>query len=310
MHNLRAFYTKALLSWGFIVRYRGVSAAQPALPIPPPTTVVGAFAYPLIRALEMSSHIAIGSIDWGEGKLISEIMKPLLKATVSAAAGMASPQYERAHRGPRVGYFKVGLAVYQELGRIIGAPYKGDTEIGRIKKAKLMSSEFFTEAITRAMPVQAVGATYAPGLKVELLWIVDAEKVSRELNVSLEKLDTVAKKAVYGVVRLGSKEGLVAIEDARYIESVRVHKPGEKISTRLYVPKSCAELVSGNAGELVLPNLEYKLTTYYVPAEVVSHNILIPLYEGGLAPTFRLPEPCLAFSINSGVVSVSVRYEF
>lgn len=44
-------YARLRLHWGFIVRQPGASAAQTAYPLPPPTTVAGAFANPLARLL-------------------------------------------------------------------------------------------------------------------------------------------------------------------------------------------------------------------------------------------------------------------
>jgi CRISPR-associated protein Cas5a/b/c len=307
MSQLRAFYAKVFTTWGFVVRHRGVSAAQPAYPVPLPTTVVGAFGYPLIKALGLPMGES-GKIEWGDGNIVTEVMKPLLEATITASAGLTSPHYE-APSGGRANILRFGLAVHQEPGRIVAVPYKGGGDLERIRRAKFASTEFFVEAIPRALPVQAVGAAYAPYLKLELLWVVDVEKLSRELGVSVEKLDSTAHRAVYGVVRVGSKEGLVVLEDAKYTREVKVYKPGEKVHTRLYVPKTCAELHAGSAGELMMLDLKYRLSYFYLPAQVASNNLVIPLPEGYTAPVFKVLSPCVAYSIDTEIASMGAPYE-
>ncbi|MGC8987945.1 CRISPR-associated protein Cas5 [Infirmifilum sp.] len=272
---VRVFYTEALLSWGFVVRHRGASAAQPAYVLPPPTTVVGAFAYPLARILGLNPN-AESEVKWGDGRLISSTMKVFLEATIAAAAGV------RAHP------HRTGLATAQEPGRIIASPYKGDTERGRIK------TEPFESAIPRAMPVQGVGATYAPGVTVGLAWAIDGYKLAKELGIQLEKLDAVAEKAPFGVVRLGSKEGFLAVDYSRsmYVKNVKLLGPGDKFRTWLYVDSTCVDpLDQAYVHQLPMPDLSYRLKRYYVPSQLASHNVVVPLPEHVL-PLFKLVEPC------------------
>jgi len=298
LSNLRVFYAKALLSWGFMVRYRGTTAAQPAFPIPPPTTVVGAFAYPLAKMLKLSPRtITSTGIEWGKGKLISEAMKPFLEATITASAGFLS------HKS-----IQTGLAVYQEPSRLIASPYKGGGEIERIKKAKFMESSFFEEALPRALPVQAIGAAYAPALIVELLWVIDVVKLSKQIGVSVDRIDNSAKKAVYGIVRIGSKESIVALENALYVENPKVIGPGEKMNSRLYMERACVEALDPTlTAEIIFPDLKFRLTPYYLPARISSNTIIIPLSEDSPLPLFRILDPCKAITIPSleGVVGVA-----
>jgi CRISPR-associated protein Cas5a/b/c len=307
MPQLRAFYAKVLTTWGFVVRHRGVSAAQPAYPVPLPTTIVGAFGYPLIRMLKLPLGRA-GGIEWGEGNLVTEVMKPLLEATITASGGLTSPRYEASSR-THTSILWFGLAVHQEPGRINAVPFKGGGDLERIRRAKFASTDFFIEAVPRALPVQAVGAAYAPRLKLELLWVVDVERLSKELGISVERLDSAAQKAIYGVVRVGSKEGLVALEDAKYTTEVKIHRPGENVHSRLYVSKACAELQAGSAGELVMPDLRYRLSYFYLPAQVASNNLVIPLPEEYPAPVFKVLSPCVAYSIDTGIASMGAQHE-
>jgi CRISPR-associated protein Cas5a/b/c len=304
MLEIRAFYAKVLTTWGFVVRHKGTSAAQPSYPVPTPTTVVGAFGYPLLRLLEIP--VSTGrKTKWGDGVLITEPMKALLESTLAASAGFTSSLNKKETSGRLV---KTGLATYQEPNRIIAAPYRTGGQMENIRKARPFSPEF-VNAMQLILPVQAVGATYAPYIALELLWVVDAKKLVKELGISLEKLDNIAQKAVYGVVRVGSKESLVALEDARYAKDVKVHRAGERIKTKLYVLSSCTERIVGTAEELIIPDLEYRPSNFYIPAEIASSNLIIPLHEDAPPPEFKVLHPCVAYSIDRGIAGVGVTYE-
>ncbi len=289
MSSLRVFYARVTLSWGFIVRFFGVSAAQPSYPVPPPTTVVGAFAYSLSRVLGLNP--AGAGIRWGDGRLVSDTMKPFLEATVLASAGLLSSGAS------------AGVAVHQEINRIIASPYKSGGDVSNIREPKHIE-----DAIQRALPVQAVGGAYSPGLKLELLWAVDMNRLSKEFDISVERLDDAAKKAVHGVVRVGSKEGIVAIEKSIYIEKPDVAGTGGRIRTRLYVDHECVEEVLDPAYviKLLIPDLRYRLKRYYVPARGGSNNIILALREDMPSPRFRITNECKAVGIPGleGVIGV------
>lgn len=280
MTSLRVFYARVTFSWGFIVRFFGVSAAQPSYPIPPPTTVVGAFAYSLSRILDINP-VGVG-ITWGNGRLISDSMKPFLEATILASAGLLSSEVS------------AGVAVHQEIGRIIASPYKGGGEIDRIRKAK-----YIEEVIQRALPVQAIGGAYGPGTKLELLWAVDIDNLSKEIGISVERLNDAARKAIYGITRIGSKEGIVAVERAIYIEKPEVAGTRGRIRTRLYVDHECVEDVIDPAYviELLIPDLKYRLKRYYIPAQGGSNNVILALREDVPPPRFRISDRCKAIEI-------------
>lgn len=327
MNNIRVFYAKVSLSWGFIIRHKGTTASQPAYPLPTPTTIVGAFVYPLAKLLKLPLIIQIEKsskrrkmkstslVEWGEGKLISDTMKPFLEATVTASAGLISSKITSNNSTQtRSRMVQVGLATYSEVSRIISSPYKsGGSYDEAVKRIELMQSEFFTKSIPTVLPVQALGATYAPALKVELMWAIDIAKLSEKLkdelgiDIDIEKLDDLASKAVYGVVRIGSKEGIVALEEAQYIKNPIIEKPGEIVASRLYIEEACAKALDpSRVSKTTLPNLKYALTTYYVPCHIGSNNVIIPLDEETPHPQFEILEPCRAIVLPGfkGVVGV------
>jgi len=297
MPSLRAFYAQITLSWGFVVRHRDVSAAQPAFTLPPPTTIVGAFTYPLLRLLNIDPYRGEGKVH-GEHRLISPVMKPLLQSTKAASAAIVGRGQLNVH---------TGIIVHQELGKLVAAPYRGGGGWEKAKRTRAFTSDFFTEALPQALAVQAVGTAYGPGANLELLWIFDAEELCKSLDIKLDQLDKAGEKAVHGVVRIGSKEGIVAVnhDNAVYEKKVEVVKAGEKLRTRFYVEKGCVEPMDVHlVYEISLPGLLGKPETFYIPSLSGSNVLIVPLPEHQEPPRFTLLEPCRGYRLSTGVVGV------
>lgn len=91
--------SRVRLAWGYSIRYAGASAAQPALPLPPPTSIVGFYAEPLARLASLPEK--------GPRSVIS-----LLAGAVYAAAAGLDP-------GGRV-----GVAVYADATRILSLVFQ------------------------------------------------------------------------------------------------------------------------------------------------------------------------------------------
>jgi len=165
-------YTILDLHWGYTVRQPGATAAQSAYVLPPPTTVVGAFANPLARIL--------GVPDYVERRLLvrlpvqNRFMKCLLGATLAAGAGLLPA------RSPAI-----GAATYEEPSRIMGTPYKGGGDYREaVRKPAYLSA-------TTLLPVQAVGAASAPGALLALAWLVNVDVLSDCVSerVDIDMLD-------------------------------------------------------------------------------------------------------------------------
>lgn len=294
MSPLRAFHTRVKLSWGFTVRHREVSAAQPAFVLPPPTTVVGAFAYPLLRILGINPY-SDRDERYEDHRLISPIMKHLLESTKVASAAISG-------RGHGV----IGLVVHQELGRLATAPYRGGGSWEKAKKAPLFSDVFYSNTIPQAFAVQALGASYGPGALLELLWVVDAGRLAKALGISLEQFDEAGRKAVHGVVRLGSKEGLVSVEHEHSIYEVKVEevRAGERIRSWMYAEKTCVDPIDHHlVHEITLMDISGKLSQYYVPAFTGSNILVVPSTEVE-PPRFVILQPCRGYKLTNGVVGV------
>lgn len=283
MPELRIFYSKVNLSWGFIVRYLGTSASQPSYLLPPPTTVVGAFGYPLLRLLGGKDYAELETHE--RGRVLTKNMKALLGSTLAASCGIP-PMNEG---------LLVGVSTYQEISRIVGLPYKGESE------AKRFVTDQPPKDIARAMPVQAIGASYGPKAVLDLFWVIDAEKLAKELGVKIGDIDSIGPLAVRGVSRIGSKEGIVSVlpDKANYTSQVEILKPGDRFRSYMYVPATCVELLDESyAHQVILPDIKYVHTTFHVPALAVSGSFLLPLSK--FLPMFKLIEPCKAYTFVKG----------
>jgi CRISPR-associated protein Cas5a/b/c len=219
------------------------------------------------------------------GYLVSKTMKAFLDSTLAASAGVAG---------------EGGLVMHQELSRIHASIYKGKTEAGKMR-AEPFTGKFYGESLTRIFPVQAVGATYAPGVKLYMTWVLDADKLLKNLResgvpVDEEDLDSAARQAVHGVTRVGSKEGIVAVDPelTGYERNPEIVSPGGKIRTIQYVPSECVdpeEIIP----QITLPDLDYSPRLFYIPSLSASNTFLKP-YSLPNGKWLRVKHPCKAYA--------------
>ncbi|MDW8082664.1 MAG: hypothetical protein RMI56_02580 [Sulfolobales archaeon] len=289
--RIRAIFSRVVLHWGFIVRILEASASQLALPIPPPTTVVGALSYSLFKALGLGDLTKPSTERKSSGMTFSTHFDCALEATITAAAGI-TPSEE-----------PTGICVHQEPSRLSAAPYKTGGSWEDALKSSFGSREFYAKFLAEASPVQAVGAAYGPGTPVDLLWVFDVEqlvkclKSSMRLDLEVSVVDNVGKIAAYGAVRLGSKEGIQSVETAIYAreDAIRVLHPGEIAITHLYTPTDCVEPIEG-VSRISMWDLSYKSREYYLP-EPASNSLVISISPERV-PAYRVTSPCSAFSIQ------------
>ncbi len=241
-------YSKALLHWGFITRVPGASAAQPAYPLPPPTTVVGAYANPLARLVEEPDSLYTGLASHPpRGRraptLMPRILKCSLEATLGAGAGLSGV---------------IGVASIEEPSRILAGPYKGGSSYDKaVKSPPYIGAQ-------EVMPVQAMGHTMAPGAVVEMAWLLDLDKLTRCLGMDGDRLVESLELAAWSVYRVGSREGLASIIDAKVYDKPEV---GEGLfESILYQRADCAVPEVGDTGEVTLNEIHYVEALYYIPA--------------------------------------------
>ncbi|MEB3862035.1 MAG: hypothetical protein GSR84_07435 [Desulfurococcales archaeon] len=241
-------YSKIRLHWGFITRVPGASAAQPAYPLPPPTTVVGAYANPLARLVGEPDSLYTGLAGGPprgrrRPRLMPRILKCSFEATLGAGAGLSG---------------LVGVASIEEPSRILAGPYKGG---GSYEKA-VRSPPYI--GVQEVMPVQAMGHAIAPGAMIEMAWLLDADRLSACLGVGEEKLVGILELVAWSVYRVGSREGLASVVDARVYGEPRI---GEGVfNSILYQRADCATPEMGGTIEVTLNDIHYVEALYHVPA--------------------------------------------
>ncbi|MEB2835840.1 MAG: hypothetical protein GSR80_001081 [Desulfurococcales archaeon] len=248
-------YSKVVLHWGFIVRQLGASAAQLAYALPPPPTVVGAFANPLARILGLGEEVDRRLAPAG-----SRVMACALKATLAAAAGLGGP---------------VGSAVHAEPSRIAAALYKTGGDYSRaLREPAYLAAD-------RLLPVQAEGAASAPGAILHLAWLVDLEGLSACLSeaygrgVSVSSREALA--AAWSVYRLGSREGLASTVVARLYGAGELEELGEgsAFESILYQHADCVE-PGEPVASVTLYDSSYREAVYYVPSGPSGPSVVSP----------------------------------
>ncbi|MEB3807081.1 MAG: hypothetical protein GSR73_06165 [Desulfurococcales archaeon] len=271
MTQLVFLYSKVLLHWGFTVRQPGASAAQSAYIIPPPTTIIGAYANPLARILNLPD-----ALDSRRKTPVSnKLMECALKSTISASASLHQSQGN------------TGIILFEEPSRIMGTPYKGGGSYEQAVKQPIYQS------IQELLPVQAVGSASGPHVVMGLAWLLDKDRLGDCLGieVTLEHF----QRAAYNVYRVGSREGIAnPVSDGE----PRVYSGGDlevrdlgQFSSLLYQDAECVKPVNAtDVVEVVLLSQDYSERNYYVPA--------LP----GSGPSILLPPPPepVQFKLRSG----------
>ena len=199
------------LSWGYSVKVPSTSAAEPSLLMPPPTTLIGAFAKGLSYVLGDRVECLVDS-----GRLASYAVKAS-SFIASAHAGFKSRQ---------------ALTSWSDLTRSYAVPYL-QTQY-RTPKDKAMW-----------FGVHALGKVYAPSMKVSLAYVVNASKAKAVLGSEWRGL---LMKSSFCLSSLGSKEGMVSVDDADLSPLREVS--GNVVETLYYAPLEAVE--AAPAGRAVL----------------------------------------------------------
>lgn len=202
------------LHWGFSVKRPIFSAAQPALIVPPPTTLLGALA----RAAAVLKG-------WSE----VEVRVRKQRSRGRRGAGTSIQLYSSAVRiledvpwatlaliDERYVSPMLGLIETRDIIRALIAPYQRGENI-------YVGSPYI-------YGIQPHGRVYAPSMRVHVLYLAR----SRE-----------AEKWAYLVQSIGSKESIVSVASVR-VGEVRVRSVNGNVETRYYFPAYLGEVHSGS----------------------------------------------------------------
>jgi len=194
---MKAVVVEALLHWGYSVKRPVFSAAQPALRVPSPTTFLGALA-------RSKAYIdKLPEVVGGEKPYSSTV--ELLDVVPWASMALVDEDYVNP---------VTGLIETHDILRAVIAPY--------------LRRENVYPGSPMLFGPQPHGKIYAPGMRVEVVYLVRRGDVLRY---------------AYGIMALGSKESIVSVSSAREVD---VEEAGGVVETRFYFPRRLASKVEGN----------------------------------------------------------------
>lgn len=191
---------RALLSWGWSVRYPGLSAGGPSLPLPPPSTLVGALSRGIAKIVKQGELTEIKV-----GRKSHHASTTYVYARHLLAAGARLIETSSFLRGAH----DVVAAPTKVMQRILQHPYM------RPENRKNMGLAF---------GVEAFGLVMAPSAVLEILLVF------KDQILDLVDEETLLAGAM-SISYVGSKESLVSILNAK-VEEVYETTGGE---TKYYV---------------------------------------------------------------------------
>jgi CRISPR-associated Cas5-like protein len=191
--SLALLRVEGVFHWGFWVRQAYASARQDTLPVPPPSTLVGALASGLAAALRDLCGVGVAELRYSES--VAEV--PLILKLVRAGAIVEV-------------YFKIldGYGIRKaDITRQFQVPY--------IRYEDLWNkSQWFD--------VKPVGKVYAPNTRFEIAYLINltnAELVLREMCRGID-VENLLRLAALSISRVGPVEGIVTMYKV-YLDKVK-----------------------------------------------------------------------------------------
>ncbi|MGQ9777920.1 MAG: type I-A CRISPR-associated protein Cas5a [Thermodesulfobacteriota bacterium] len=201
--------------WGFWVRVPNTSKVQPSLPIPPPTTLVGALAYPLFREAQELGEVR----DVRENKKRMGVRSSaylLNEAVVGCAIYLANTAFsleDSSKHNTLLFYRKsAGTAEEKEVG---GRRYLPKYRSGTIRTGKIIY----------------------PNGKAVIAYLLDLEKLSSVLEGKLKER---VERAAWQISRVGSKESIFSVEKVEVFDDVP--QLTGTVETKFYFPTTAAKV--------------------------------------------------------------------
>lgn len=268
---------RACYHWGFWVREPGTSKFQGTLPIPPPTTIVGALAYPLARKGVLSFR---GMRQEGDVVFDSErgLMSPagLLEEYIYAAA-----RFDSAHS---FGY------MWDDLSKCVTLLFQ-ETVKDTNEEEAVGGRRYLMKYRMGALPV---GKVYYPSGRVSMVLLVKEEAK----EVVAGNLEDELRKAAWQMTRVGSRESIVSVDEVLVSKAKPIKD--RVVVTRYYFPARLGNVEEGNYYREAFwsggwgRNVALKYEEYIVPGSRV------PLMSGEVKVS--LLNEGQAFEVNGEVV--------
>ncbi len=271
-----ALTLRARYHWGFWVRVPGTSKAQATLPIPPPTTIIGALTYPLARRGVLSirglRHEGDVVFDDKDG-----IMSPawLLSKYIYAVAG-----FDQNYTGYQ----------WSDLSRCVTLLFQETTK-GTDEEKAAGGRRYLMKYRMGALPV---GKVYCPSGVLSMVLLVD-EAASEVVEGNLEDE---LRMAAWQMTRVGSKESIVSVEEV----AVSRAKPLDErfVKTRYYFPARLGEVKEGSYYTESFWRGGWGRRARLEPEEYIVPGERVPLRGGEVKVS--LLDDGMAFEANGEVV--------
>jgi CRISPR-associated protein Cas5a/b/c len=215
-----ALKIKAEYHWGFWIRSPGTSKYQSTTPIPPPTTLIGAIAFPLIKrgVLKLNGQQIMGeTIKLEESNILSPAAV-LEKYIVCTSA-----------------YLDNIAIIWEDLSRYNTLLFQETTKDKEDEKLA-GGRRYLMKYRTGALPV---GKVFYPGGVLTAAFLID-KSMSKILDGNLE---SELEKSAWEITRVGSKESIVSVTDVK-ISEARLLKE-KKVKTKYYFPAVLGSVVEG-----------------------------------------------------------------
>lgn len=212
--------------WGYWVRIPGTSKQQSALPLPPPTSLIGALAFPLARRGLLAESV-------GQGKIVGETIFPVFNgkcAPLSTASSFAD-----AFLGASM--FLNGKAImWEDINKYTTVHFQTTTKDKPEEKAaggRRYLEKYRTGAISS-------GKVLYPKGKATVFFIFDEETLSKYI---LPPWDRNLEETLWSISRIGSKESIFSVNKAELVEVKK--KSEDVVKTKLYFPAEAGEVRTG-----------------------------------------------------------------
>lgn len=219
--------------WGYWIRVPGTSKQQSTLPLPPPTTLIGALAFPLARKGLLKVAKSQDKIS-GETLLKLEGGKPNPRSVSSI--------FEGAVLGAAISISGKAMT-WEDINKYTTLHFQTTTkekDEEKLAGGRRYLEKYKTGAISS-------GKVFYPKGRATVFYALDDETISKVIQAPWEKH---LEEACWAISRIGSKESIFSVSKVNFSELG--NKTGGVVKTRLYFPAA--------AGEVAISEKFYRLT--------------------------------------------------
>jgi CRISPR-associated protein Cas5a/b/c len=180
LDKILTLFFSSLPSWGYSIREPNVSAVMISLELPPPTTLIGAFAYGLAKALNLNYETKV--VSKGRSLKYVTLTEEIYPSVVYAGAS--------------VSYYKT----YVDVNRALIRPFQKETRERR-------------ENPIYQFGAISTGKVYLTG-EIRGLIAFDYDKLLEIFkSLGAKDVERTIIESAYHIVRIGAKEGIVAVNE-------------------------------------------------------------------------------------------------